>query len=87
MGKRALVLLLIFGLAAGRPLAAQLKVAEKDLAEKYREWLKLTAYIILPVEREVFLKLERPGQGFLSRPSGSSATRRPAPRRTSTGTR
>jgi GWxTD domain-containing protein len=57
MRKRALVLLVVFGLAAGRPLAAQLKVAEKDLAEKYREWLKLVAYIILPVEREVFMKL------------------------------
>ena len=57
MRKRALVLLVIFILASWRPLAGQLKVAEKDLAEKFREWLKIVAYIILPVEREVFMKL------------------------------
>ena len=57
MRKRGLILLMIFALASWRPLAGQLKVAEKDLDEKYREWLKLAAYIILPVEREVFLKL------------------------------
>jgi GWxTD domain-containing protein len=33
------------------------KTAEKDLAEKYRDWLKLVNYIILPVERSVFLSL------------------------------
>lgn len=30
----------------------------KGLGEKYREWLKLTDYIILPQEKEVFLQLE-----------------------------
>lgn len=29
-----------------------------DLGQKYREWLKLTDYIILPQEKEVFLQLE-----------------------------
>lgn len=30
---------------------------EKDLPLKYQEWLKLVSYIILPVEKDVFLKL------------------------------
>jgi hypothetical protein len=30
---------------------------EKDLGPKYKDWLKLVNAIILPVEREVFLKL------------------------------
>jgi GWxTD domain-containing protein len=34
------------------------KIKEKDLSEKYREWLKLTSYIILPQEKEVFMRLE-----------------------------
>jgi len=33
------------------------KINEKDLGEKYREWLKLVSYIIQPVEKEVFLQL------------------------------
>ncbi len=33
------------------------KIKEKDLSQKYREWLKLTRYIILPQEREVFMQL------------------------------
>ncbi len=33
------------------------KIKEKDLPEKYREFLKLTRYIILPQEKEVFLQL------------------------------
>jgi len=37
-------------------IAAQ-AVGEKDLAVKYREWLKLVSYIILPQERDVFLRL------------------------------
>jgi len=31
--------------------------SEKDLPQTYRDWLKLVSYIILPVEKEVFLKL------------------------------
>ncbi|MFQ6070631.1 MAG: GWxTD domain-containing protein [Candidatus Aminicenantales bacterium] len=34
------------------------KIREKDLPEKYQEWLKLTRYIILPEEREVFMQLD-----------------------------
>lgn len=30
---------------------------EKDLPEQYRDWLKIVHYIILPVEKEVFLNL------------------------------
>jgi GWxTD domain-containing protein len=30
---------------------------EKDLPANYQEWLKIASYIILPVERDVFLKL------------------------------
>lgn len=33
------------------------KIKEKDLPEKYRDFLKLTEYIILPQEREVFMSL------------------------------
>ena len=33
------------------------KIKEKDLAEKYRDFLKLTRYIILPQEKEVFMQL------------------------------
>lgn len=38
--------------------AGQQKVNPKDLPEKYREWLKLTRYIILEEERDVFLQLK-----------------------------
>jgi len=34
-------------------------VEQKDLAPKYRDWLKLVDYIITDQEREVFLKLNR----------------------------
>jgi GWxTD domain-containing protein len=37
---------------------SQPKVRENDLSPQYRDWLKLTAYIILPMENEVFMKLE-----------------------------
>jgi len=33
------------------------KIKENDLAPKYQEWLKITRYIILSEEREVFLSL------------------------------
>lgn len=33
------------------------KLKEKDLPSKYQEWLKLTSYIILPKEKDVFLEL------------------------------
>ncbi len=50
--------------AGALPLQGQSKKApappalkEKDLPQRYQDWLKLTTYIIMPVEREVFLKL------------------------------
>lgn len=33
------------------------KIKEKDLSQKYKDWLKLTAYIIHEQEKEVFLQL------------------------------
>jgi len=36
----------------------QAKIKEKDLPQKYRDWLKLVSYIILPQERDVFMKDE-----------------------------
>jgi GWxTD domain-containing protein len=47
--------LLGFALLAGALSGGQ--VREKDLPQTYRDWLKLVSYIILPVEKEVFLKL------------------------------
>lgn len=37
---------------------SQGRVQEKDLSQKYRDWLTLTAYVILPQEKEVFMKLD-----------------------------
>jgi GWxTD domain-containing protein len=36
----------------------QQKIREQDLPERYRDWLDLASYIILPAEKEVFLRLE-----------------------------
>ncbi|MBM3296215.1 MAG: GWxTD domain-containing protein [Candidatus Aminicenantes bacterium] len=47
--------LLVLALLA--PHVSGQKPREADLAEKYREWMNLVQYIILPVERNVFLKL------------------------------
>lgn len=33
------------------------KIREKDLSQKYQEWLKLVSYIIQPEEKDVFLRL------------------------------
>jgi GWxTD domain-containing protein len=35
----------------------QPSLKEKDLPQRYQEWLKVVGYIIMPVEREVFMKL------------------------------
>ncbi len=58
--KRSPILAAVFflGLAViAPPGGAGAQVKEKDLSLKYRDWLKLTSYIILPAEREVFSKL------------------------------
>ncbi len=53
-GRAALSLLLLVSLlAAGQ----KVKVKERDLPPRQREWLKLVSYIILPQEREVFFQL------------------------------
>jgi GWxTD domain-containing protein len=39
------------------PQPAPTALKEKDLPAKYQEWLKLVSYIIVPVEKEVFMKL------------------------------
>jgi len=38
--------------------SSQQKIREQDLPEKYRTWLDLTSYIILPAERDVFFQLQ-----------------------------
>ncbi len=48
---------LAFALCLAALMAPGQVVAEKDLAPQYRDWLKLVAYHIQPVEREVFMKL------------------------------
>lgn len=53
--KKALSLFIVLAVAGS--LAAQTKVSVKDLPEQYQDWLNLVQYIILPVERDVFLKL------------------------------
>jgi len=56
---RILLLIIIIIIAAGGALSASLqKIRERDLPEKYRGWLNLASYIILPAEREVFLQLQ-----------------------------
>lgn len=38
-------------------LLSEQRIKEKDLPQKYQDWLKQTSYIILPREKEVFMKL------------------------------
>jgi GWxTD domain-containing protein len=60
MSKKRTILgaLFFFGLAVAGPLSAPgAQVKEKDLPQKYRDWLKLVSYIILPPERDVFFNL------------------------------
>jgi len=52
---RLVAVLLGIALLAGALRGGQF--SEKDLPQTYRDWLKLVSYIILPVEKEVFLKL------------------------------
>jgi GWxTD domain-containing protein len=47
---------IVFFLLTSLLFSAQ-KIKERDLSEKYREWLKLTRYIILPKEKDVFMQL------------------------------
>ncbi|MFH1962546.1 MAG: GWxTD domain-containing protein [bacterium] len=56
MKSRWPIIFIIFFLLTASLFSLQ-KIKEKDLPEKYREWLKLTRYIILPQEKEVFMQL------------------------------
>lgn len=49
--------ILIFFLSLPLFLFSNQKLREKDLPEQYRDWLKITSYIILPQEKEVFMQL------------------------------
>ncbi len=53
-----LILLFVLPFFWSSLLLAQAKVKETELPAKYRQWLDLVHYIILPQEREVFLKLQ-----------------------------
>lgn len=63
-GLAVLVALSVFAAgvhAAGQKAAkapAPKKTAVEDLSAPQQEWLKITAYLILPVERDVFMRLE-----------------------------
>ena len=50
-------LILIFCLLFTSFLFSQKKIKEKDLPEKYQDWLKLTKYIIVEKELDVFMQL------------------------------
>ena len=53
--KTSITLILCVLLTAS--LFSQQKVREKDLPEKYQDWLKLTRYIIQDKELDVFMQL------------------------------
>ncbi|MDD8015517.1 MAG: GWxTD domain-containing protein [Acidobacteriota bacterium] len=48
----------IFIVLLAVPVPAQKKVKESQLGQKYRDWLTLVTYIILPQEKDVFLQLQ-----------------------------
>ena len=52
---RAVLIVLV---VASALFSSPQKIREQDLPEKYRDWLNLTSYIILPAEREVFFQLQ-----------------------------
>jgi GWxTD domain-containing protein len=56
-GQKYLLSIVVLFLVSGSFLSGQQKLKESDLPDKYRDWLKLVSYIILPVENDVFLKL------------------------------
>jgi len=55
--KRPAFIALALVLFLSGTVPGQKKAREQDLGQKYRSWLNLTAYIMLPQEKEVFLKL------------------------------
>jgi GWxTD domain-containing protein len=57
--KLCLGLVLVLCTVLAPCLLSQKKVKEEDLAPRYREWLNLVAYHILPQEKDVFLQLQK----------------------------
>jgi len=55
IGLGLIVLIILMAAVNGYGIAKKIK--EKDLPKKYRDFLELVAYIILPEEKEVFLQL------------------------------
>ena len=55
MIRRLFICILVFLLSL--QVFGQQKTKEGDLSQKFQEWLKLTAFFILPQEKDVFLKL------------------------------
>lgn len=55
--KKQSFLLLIFFLASFLAAAQKIKVKVEDLNERHQDWLKEVAYIIQPIEKDVFMKL------------------------------
>jgi len=49
--------IILFSLLIISFVPAQQKLKEKDLPQRYREWLNQTRYIMYEEEREVFLQL------------------------------
>jgi len=56
MKVRKSIIFIIFFILVSLLFSSQ-KIKVKDLHQKYREWLDLTKYIILPEEKEVFMQL------------------------------
>lgn len=50
--------IIIFAVLLAVPVPAQKKIKESQLGQKYRDWLTLVTYIILPQEKDVFLQLQ-----------------------------
>ena len=55
--KNTIMAFFLVGLAVVPFVVTGAQVKEKDLPQKYRDWLTLASYIILPSERDVFLQL------------------------------
>ena len=53
--KGSIILIFLFSLTLF--LFSNQKLQEEDLPQEYRDWLKMTRYIILPQEKEVFMQL------------------------------
>jgi GWxTD domain-containing protein len=59
MNKKWLLSLFLLSSTLVLYLPSQKKIKEEDLAPKYRNWLNLVTYHILPQEKDVFLQLQK----------------------------